>query len=86
MAMFALSALIGTPLGPLVFSWTGNKASWRWIDWTMVSWNPHLEKEKKTLPSSISDFTPFRILHSSLALYHRLSLCYSYLEKKRYPA
>lgn len=49
MAMFALSALIGTPLGPLVFSWTGNKASWRWIDWAMVSWNPHLEKEKKKL-------------------------------------
>ncbi|UZJ53581.1 hypothetical protein CBS101457_002901 [Exobasidium rhododendri] len=36
MALFSLSALFGTPIGPMVFSWTGNHANWRWIHWTML--------------------------------------------------
>lgn len=43
MALFSLSALFGTPIGAVVFSWagggsgSGSGVSWRWIHWTMVS-------------------------------------------------
>lgn len=39
MALFSLSALFGTPIGPVYFTWagTGGVASWRWIHWSLVS-------------------------------------------------
>lgn len=40
MAFFALSALFGTAIGPVVFSWAGRHDSWRWIHWTLVSTGP----------------------------------------------
>jgi hypothetical protein len=37
MALFALSALAGTPMGPVGFAWATIDGHWRWIHWTMVS-------------------------------------------------
>jgi hypothetical protein len=37
MALFALSALAGTPMGPVGFAWATIDGRWRWIHWTMVS-------------------------------------------------
>lgn len=36
MALFALSALLGTPMGLIGFSWAGGLTSWRWIFWVML--------------------------------------------------
>ncbi|PWN86660.1 MFS general substrate transporter [Acaromyces ingoldii] len=37
MALFCLSALFSTPIGPIFFSWTEeNFTRWRWIHWTML--------------------------------------------------
>ncbi|PWN87229.1 MFS general substrate transporter [Acaromyces ingoldii] len=36
MAFFSLSALFGTPIGPIFFSWIGGGVSWRWIHWTLL--------------------------------------------------
>lgn len=38
MALFALSALLGTPIGLISFTWAGGPTvSWRWIFWTMLA-------------------------------------------------
>lgn len=36
MALFALSALLGTPMGLIGFTWAGDSISWRWIFWVML--------------------------------------------------
>lgn len=37
MSLFALSALLGTPIGLITFSWAGGtEISWRWIFWTLL--------------------------------------------------
>ena len=36
MALFALSALLGTPMGLIGFTWAGGSISWRWIFWVLL--------------------------------------------------
>lgn len=64
MALFSLSALFGTPIGPIVFSWTGTYASWRWIHWSMVNFyaiRGAFESLLQTISKLIS-FVPSAIL------------------------
>ncbi|CEH19140.1 Synaptic vesicle transporter SVOP and related transporters (major facilitator superfamily) [Ceraceosorus bombacis] len=37
LAFFALSALLGTPIGTIAFTWAGGDVSWRWIFWTLLA-------------------------------------------------
>ncbi|PWN31564.1 MFS general substrate transporter [Meira miltonrushii] len=36
MSLFALSALLGTPMGLIGFTWAGGSISWRWIFWVLL--------------------------------------------------
>lgn len=36
MSLFALSSLLGTPAGLIIFTWAGGSTSWRWIFWTQL--------------------------------------------------
>lgn len=36
MPLFTLSSLLGTPVGLIIFTWTGGSTSWRWIFWTQL--------------------------------------------------
>lgn len=63
MALFALSALLGTPMGLIGFTWAGGSISWRWIFWVMLM---------LSVPSFLAIIFAFR--HESLTKEMRLRL------------